>query len=73
MVNFIFKKGQLSGTLWANENDIKNEDCDRIIECLSEKVGRIVLNGVPTGLEVCTGRINLTNSPTSRWTIFSII
>jgi NADP-dependent aldehyde dehydrogenase len=44
-------EGQLTCTLMATETDIRyHED---IIESIKNKCGRFVLNGVPTGVEVC--------------------
>lgn len=42
--------GQLTGTIWMHEND-KNV-ADDLLEIFSQKVGRIVFNGYPTGVEV---------------------
>lgn len=44
-------EGQLTGTIIAEE-----EDCDTlvdIVDALENRVGRIIFNGVPTGVEVC--------------------
>jgi 2,5-dioxopentanoate dehydrogenase len=44
-------EGQLSGTIIGTANEIsQHED---IIEVLKNRVGRLVFNGVPTGVEVC--------------------
>lgn len=44
-------EGQLTSTLMATENDIKmNED---LVEAVKNICGRFILNGVPTGVEVC--------------------
>ncbi|NOQ92314.1 MAG: aldehyde dehydrogenase family protein [Flavobacteriaceae bacterium] len=44
-------EGQLTGTVLAEENElVENQE---IIEALQNKVGRIIFNGVPTGVEVC--------------------
>lgn len=44
-------EGQLTATLMATVNDIKkNED---IIEAVKNICGRFIVNGVPTGVEVC--------------------
>jgi NADP-dependent aldehyde dehydrogenase len=47
--------GQLTGTVMSEANDIsEHPDSYRdIIESLQSKVGRILFNGVPTGVEVC--------------------
>jgi NADP-dependent aldehyde dehydrogenase len=44
-------EGQLTSTLMATENDIKNND--ELIEAVKDICGRFILNGVPTGVEVC--------------------
>ena len=45
-------EGQLTGTvLSSKENELK--EYSKAIEILSETVGRIIYNGVPTGVEVC--------------------
>ena len=44
-------EGQLTGTVLAEENElVENQE---IIEALQNRVGRIIFNGVPTGVEVC--------------------
>lgn len=45
--------GQLTGTV-IGENDELGEYTS-CIDLLKDKVGRIILNGVPTGVEVCAG------------------
>ncbi|MBS1563422.1 MAG: aldehyde dehydrogenase (NADP(+)), partial [Bacteroidetes bacterium] len=44
-------EGQLTATLMATENDIKNND--ELVEEVKNICGRFILNGVPTGVEVC--------------------
>jgi len=44
-------EGQLTATLMATENDIRNHS--ELIEPIKNICGRFVLNGVPTGVEVC--------------------
>lgn len=44
-------EGQLTGTILGNENEIKKYK--PIVDTLQDKVGRIIFNGVPTGVEVC--------------------
>ncbi len=44
-------KGQLTGSLFINENDFERNDL--FINLLRQKVGRLNLNSVPTGVEVC--------------------
>ena len=48
--------GQLTGTIIADNDDIKNfSNC---INVLASKVGRLVYNGVPTGVEVCHAMVH---------------
>ena len=44
-------EGQLTGTLIAEEKD--SLDLAEIVEALQNRVGRVIFNGVPTGVEVC--------------------
>lgn len=44
-------EGQLTSTLMATENDIKNNE--ELVEAVKNICGRIIINGVPTGVEVC--------------------
>ena len=44
-------EGQLTGTIIAEEEDYKS--LQPLIEKLQNRVGRIIINGVPTGVEVC--------------------
>ncbi|HET9747083.1 MAG TPA: aldehyde dehydrogenase (NADP(+)) [Chitinophagaceae bacterium] len=44
-------EGQLTSTLMATENDIR--DNDELVEAVKNICGRFILNGVPTGVEVC--------------------
>jgi len=44
-------EGQLTGTLLGNAKELGEKDS--IVEALKEKVGRLIRNGVPTGVEVC--------------------
>jgi 2,5-dioxopentanoate dehydrogenase len=44
-------QGQLTATLFGEEDELKEyQNC---IRTLTEKAGRIIINGVPTGVEVC--------------------
>jgi len=42
--------GQLTGTIMATDNEISSNTA--LIDILKERVGRIIFNGVPTGVEV---------------------
>ncbi len=44
-------EGQLTASVWGNESDLKNHS--ELVESISEIAGRIVINGAPTGVEVC--------------------
>ena len=44
-------EGQLTGTVLAEKEDF--EDLHNVVDSLQAKVGRIIFNGVPTGVEVC--------------------
>jgi NADP-dependent aldehyde dehydrogenase len=44
-------EGQLTSTLMATDDDIKNND--ELVEAVKNICGRFILNGVPTGVEVC--------------------
>lgn len=44
-------EGQLTSTLIATENDIRNNE--ELVEAVKNICGRFILNGVPTGVEVC--------------------
>ncbi|MBU2491594.1 MAG: aldehyde dehydrogenase (NADP(+)) [Bacteroidetes bacterium] len=45
-------EGQLTATIIAEEDELKSNI--PIINIMEEKVGRIIYNGVPTGVEVCS-------------------
>jgi len=49
-------KGQLTASLLAAKNDL--EMCNELIPALEERVGRLILNNYPTGLEVCDAVIH---------------
>lgn len=44
-------EGQLTATLMATKNDIRNHE--GLVDAVKNICGRLVLNGVPTGVEVC--------------------
>lgn len=44
-------EGQLTGTIIAEEDELSK--LSNIVEALQNRVGRIIYNGVPTGVEVC--------------------
>ncbi len=44
-------EGQLTATLMATDNDVRRHD--ELLEAVKNICGRIIMNGVPTGVEVC--------------------
>ena len=44
-------EGQLTATLMATDNDMRSHG--KLLEYIEEVCGRFILNGVPTGVEVC--------------------
>ncbi|WP_418604647.1 aldehyde dehydrogenase (NADP(+)) [Hwangdonia sp.] len=44
-------EGQLTGTIISDENEIS--EYSNVVNALQNRVGRIIFNGVPTGVEVC--------------------
>jgi len=49
-------QGQLTGTIHASGTDLENHG--EILEILERKVGRIVYNSFPTGVEVCHSMVH---------------
>lgn len=49
-------EGQLTGTIVAENNEEQNYA--NIIEALQNRVGRLIFNGVPTGVEVCNAMVH---------------
>ena len=43
--------GQLSATIMGTQEELAAEEA--LVEILSQKAGRVIFNGVPTGVEVC--------------------
>jgi len=44
-------EGQLTGSILAEDNELDNHD--QLVNALENRVGRIIFNGLPTGVEVC--------------------
>ncbi|MEM9144257.1 MAG: aldehyde dehydrogenase (NADP(+)), partial [Bacteroidota bacterium] len=44
-------EGQLTGTIIGTENEL--EAYENVVKTLENRVGRLIFNGVPTGVEVC--------------------
>jgi len=52
MINVVqHTEGQLTATLMATDNDVRNHGA--LVEAVQNICGRFILNGVPTGVEVC--------------------
>ena len=49
-------EGQLTGTFIATDNEAKSYE--KVIDALQNRVGRIIYNGVPTGVEVCAAMVH---------------
>ena len=49
-------KGHLTATLHATSEDLKNYK--ELIEILERKAGRLIINGFPTGVEVCHSMVH---------------
>ena len=49
-------EGQLTGTVLGNEKDLATYA--RVVDALKSRVGRILFNGVPTGVEVCSSMVH---------------
>ncbi len=49
-------KGHLTATLYGTDEDLKNYA--DLVEILERKVGRLIVNGFPTGVEVCHSMIH---------------
>lgn len=48
-------QGSLTGTLWTNPADA---NAPRALAALAARAGRVVVNGVPTGVEVCPAMVH---------------
>ena len=49
-------EGQLTGTVISDDNEIASYS--NIVSALQNRVGRIIFNGVPTGVEVCPSMLH---------------
>ncbi|MEH6747250.1 MAG: aldehyde dehydrogenase (NADP(+)) [Maribacter arcticus] len=49
-------EGQLTGTILGNEKDFATYG--NVVDALQSRVGRILFNGVPTGVEVCSSMVH---------------
>ncbi|WP_299556820.1 aldehyde dehydrogenase (NADP(+)) [Seonamhaeicola sp.] len=49
-------EGQLTGTMISEDNEISNYQ--NLVSALQNRVGRLIFNGVPTGVEVCPSMVH---------------
>lgn len=49
-------QGSLTGTIWATEDDLPL--ARQLLTILEQRVGRVIVNGVPTGVEVCQSMVH---------------
>lgn len=49
-------EGQLTGTIIAGDSEL--EKYSEVVNALQNRVGRIIFNGVPTGVEVCPSMVH---------------
>ena len=49
-------EGQLTGTVISDDNEVV--EYSEVISALQNRVGRIIFNGVPTGVEVCPSMVH---------------
>lgn len=64
-------EGQLTGTVISDDNEIS--DYKKVIAALQNRVGRIIFNGVPTGVEVCESMVHGGPYPASSDSRFSAV
>lgn len=63
--------GQLTGTVIGTREDIR--DFQRFIDILVQKVGRVIYNGVPTGVEVCHAMMHGGPFPSTTYAHFTSV
>ena len=64
-------EGQLTGTVIAGEGELQGHI--DLIEALQNRVGRIIYNGVPTGVEVCPSMVHGGPYPSSTDSRFTAV
>jgi len=64
-------EGQLTGTVLSDNNEIANYS--NVISALQNRVGRVIFNGVPTGVEVCESMVHGGPYPASTDSRFSAV
>lgn len=64
-------EGQLTGTLLADKEELNEHP--KLADALQNRVGRIIFNGVPTGVEVCPSMLHGGPYPASTDSRFSAV
>ena len=64
-------EGQLTGTVISDNNELDNYS--DLVAALQNRVGRIIFNGVPTGVEVCESMVHGGPYPASTDSRFSAV
>lgn len=64
-------EGQLTGTLLGDNTELHKYDT--VVKALQDRVGRIIFNGVPTGVEVCPSMLHGGPFPASSDSRFSAV
>ncbi|WP_074408813.1 aldehyde dehydrogenase (NADP(+)) [Aquimarina megaterium] len=64
-------EGQLTGTILAEKSEYQN--LGNIVDALQDRVGRVIFNGVPTGVEVCPSMTHGGPYPASSDSRFSAV
>ncbi|GGI55852.1 aldehyde dehydrogenase (NADP(+)) [Winogradskyella haliclonae] len=64
-------EGQLTGTLIAEKNEASNYS--EVVSALQNRVGRLIYNGVPTGVEVCPSMVHGGPYPSSTDSRFTAV
>ena len=64
-------EGQLTGTVISDDNELANYP--KVIAALQNRVGRIIFNGVPTGVEVCPSMVHGGPYPSSTDSRFTAV
>lgn len=64
-------EGQLTGTILAEQEELAKYSS--IIDALQNRVGRIIFNGVPTGVEVCPAMLHGGPYPSSTDSRFTAV
>lgn len=64
-------EGQLTGTIIAENNELSANA--NLVSALQNRVGRIIFNGVPTGVEVCPAMVHGGPYPSSTDSRFTAV